>query len=55
MAGVYISYPFCGQKCTYCNFVSGVFAPAGDGFEEDQPECVHVAGRCHGATVDLFW
>ena len=25
MAGVYISYPFCGQKCTYCNFVSGVF------------------------------
>jgi oxygen-independent coproporphyrinogen-3 oxidase len=28
MAGVYISYPFCGQKCTYCNFVSGVFAPA---------------------------
>ena len=25
MAGVYISYPFCGQKCTFCNFVSGVF------------------------------
>jgi len=25
MAGVYISYPFCGQKCTYCNFASGVF------------------------------
>ena len=24
MAGVYISYPFCGQKCTYCNFASGV-------------------------------
>lgn len=24
MAGVYISYPFCDQKCTYCNFASGV-------------------------------
>ena len=24
MAGVYISYPFCEQKCTYCNFASGV-------------------------------
>jgi oxygen-independent coproporphyrinogen-3 oxidase len=24
--GVYLSYPFCAQKCTYCNFASGVFA-----------------------------
>ena len=24
MSGVYISYPFCSQKCTYCNFASGV-------------------------------
>ena len=24
MPGVYISYPFCQQKCTYCNFASGV-------------------------------
>jgi len=24
VAGVYLSYPFCAQKCTYCNFVSGV-------------------------------
>ncbi len=23
--GIYISYPFCSQKCTYCNFASGVF------------------------------
>ena len=22
---MYISYPFCAQKCTYCNFASGVF------------------------------
>jgi oxygen-independent coproporphyrinogen-3 oxidase len=25
LAGVYLSYPFCAQKCTYCNFASGVF------------------------------
>ena len=25
MPGVYISYPFCAQKCTFCNFASGVF------------------------------
>src|SRR5690348_12667523 len=24
MAGVYLSYPFCSQKCSYCNFASGV-------------------------------
>lgn len=28
MAGVYISYPFCAQKCSYCNFASGVFPRA---------------------------
>ena len=28
MPGVYVSYPFCAQKCTYCNFASGVL-PAG--------------------------
>ncbi len=26
MPGVYLSYPFCAQKCTYCNFTSGVFS-----------------------------
>ena len=24
MSGVYVSYPYCRQKCTYCNFSSGV-------------------------------
>ena len=24
MCGVYISWPFCSQKCTFCNFASGV-------------------------------
>src|SRR5947207_2758877 len=28
MPGVYLSYPFCAQKCTYCNFASGVFSRA---------------------------
>ena len=26
LTGVYISFPFCRQKCTYCNFSSGVFS-----------------------------
>jgi oxygen-independent coproporphyrinogen III oxidase len=26
--GVYLSYPFCAQKCSYCNFASGVFPKA---------------------------
>lgn len=28
MTGIYLSYPFCAQKCTYCNFASGVFPRA---------------------------
>jgi oxygen-independent coproporphyrinogen-3 oxidase len=28
VAGVYLSYPFCAQKCTYCNFASGVMPKA---------------------------
>ncbi len=28
VSGVYISYPFCAQKCSFCNFASGVHAPA---------------------------
>lgn len=26
MPGVYVSYPFCAQKCSFCNFASGVFS-----------------------------
>jgi oxygen-independent coproporphyrinogen-3 oxidase len=25
MPGAYISYPFCSQKCSFCNFASGVY------------------------------
>jgi len=28
MAGVYLSWPFCAHKCTFCNFASGVFPAA---------------------------
>jgi oxygen-independent coproporphyrinogen-3 oxidase len=28
VAGVYIAWPFCAQKCTFCNFASGVFPAA---------------------------
>ena len=27
MPGVYISYPFCSQKCSFCNFASDVSKP----------------------------
>ncbi len=57
MAGVYIGYPFCAQKCTYCNFASGVFPRelehryvaalraeiAGHGWEW-RPETVYLGG-----------
>lgn len=57
MAGVYISYPFCGQKCTYCNFASGVLPRALEGEYMDalqrevethpwrsKPETVYLGG-----------
>jgi oxygen-independent coproporphyrinogen III oxidase len=31
LAGIYISWPFCAQKCTYCNFASGVLPRALEG------------------------
>lgn len=61
MAGVYLSYPFCRQKCAYCNFASGVFSP---GLERDyidallaeiaahqwrwRPETVYLGGGTPG-------
>ncbi len=42
MAGVYLSYPFCAQKCTYCNFASGVFPR---GVEERYPEALRAELR----------
>jgi len=55
--GVYVSYPFCAQKCTYCNFASGVFPAEMQGRYLDalgreirahqwewQPETVYLGG-----------
>lgn len=39
MAGVYLAYPFCAQKCTYCNFASGVFP------EKDARQYVEALGH----------
>lgn len=32
MAGVYVSYPFCSQKCSFCNFASDVGTASGKKF-----------------------
>jgi oxygen-independent coproporphyrinogen-3 oxidase len=39
--GVYISYPFCTQKCTFCNFASGV-SSAGAKAEYSQALLVEI-------------
>src|SRR5271166_6264946 len=42
--GVYVSYPFCAQKCTYCNFASGVFPRA---LEERYLSALETEIRAH--------
>jgi oxygen-independent coproporphyrinogen-3 oxidase len=42
--GVYLSYPFCAQKCTYCNFASGVFPR---GLETRYVESLQAEVRAH--------
>ena len=44
MPGVYVSYPFCAQKCTYCNFASGVFPRA---LEERYRTALEAEIRAH--------
>ncbi len=39
MPGVYVSYPFCQQKCSFCNFASGVSS-------------VEVRDRYHAALLE---
>jgi len=68
MPGVYISYPFCAQKCTYCNFASGVFprdleprylnalvSEIGSHAWAWQPETIYLGGGTPSgmATADL--
>jgi oxygen-independent coproporphyrinogen-3 oxidase len=65
MPGVYISYPFCRQKCTYCNFSSGVFPRALEEkylvalFDEIQnhqwrwqPETLYIGGGTPGDIAE---
>jgi oxygen-independent coproporphyrinogen-3 oxidase len=57
MSGAYISYPFCRQKCSFCNFASGVFPAAAQRVYESrllgeieahcwdwQPETIYFGG-----------
>ena len=44
MPGVYLAYPFCAQKCTYCNFASGVFPRA---LEARYLEAIEAEIRAH--------
>src|SRR5260370_40092630 len=44
MPGVYLSYPFCAQKCTYCNFASGVL-PTGLEHEYLEALSAEIAAR----------
>ena len=46
--GVYVSYPFCAQKCTYCNFASGVFPRA---LEPRYLEALQAEMRAHAVAV----
>jgi oxygen-independent coproporphyrinogen-3 oxidase len=48
MPGVYLSYPCCAQKCTYCNFASGVLP---EGLERQYLRALSV----EIAAVDWPW
>lgn len=48
--GIYISFPFCRSKCTYCNFASGVFSTAHIEHYV-QRVCADIAS-CHGLAVE---
>ncbi|MBM3744755.1 MAG: coproporphyrinogen III oxidase family protein [Acidobacteria bacterium] len=52
--GVYLAYPFCAQKCTFCNFASGVFPRA---LEERYLEALHaeLAGFEWSWTPDTLY
>ncbi|MBL8295630.1 MAG: radical SAM family heme chaperone HemW [Bryobacterales bacterium] len=55
MPGVYLSYPFCAQKCTYCNFASGVLPPT---LEAEYIEALHAEIARHEWTwtpETVYW
>lgn len=55
MPGVYLSYPFCSQKCTYCNFASGVLPRA---LEAEYIHALHAEIARHEWTwtpETIYW
>lgn len=54
VAGVYISWPFCAQKCTYCNFASGVLPRELEARYADALIQEIAAHRWDGAPDTLF-
>jgi oxygen-independent coproporphyrinogen-3 oxidase len=55
MSGVYLSYPFCAQKCTYCNFASGVFPKAmADRYPEALRDELRTA-EWHWTPETIYW
>ena len=61
--GLYISVPFCKQKCTFCNFASGVFSRAKmqayvdrvcDDISRAGVTAVHVGGWLGRVAVSLY-
>ncbi|HWD98874.1 MAG TPA: radical SAM family heme chaperone HemW [Bryobacteraceae bacterium] len=54
MSGVYISWPFCAQKCTFCNFASGVQPK---GLETDYARALiqEIAAHTWDGTPDTIY
>ena len=61
--GLYISVPFCKQKCTFCNFASGVFSAAKtqayvdrvcDDLARANVTAVQVGGRLEGVVNTVY-
>lgn len=52
--GVYLSYPLCAQKCTFCNFASGVYP---HGFEQEYLDCLRAEldGAIWNRTPDTVY
>ena len=61
--GLYFSVPFCKQKCTFCNFASGVFSAAKtqayvdrvcDDLARANVTAVQVGGRLEGVVNTVY-
>jgi oxygen-independent coproporphyrinogen-3 oxidase len=55
VAGVYLSYPFCAQKCTYCNFASGVFPKSVEARYADALRAELKSYQWNWTPETLYW